>query len=276
MSPQPTISPDGTVTLNLTFPWADIQAAYQQALKHAVTTTEIKGFRKGKAPTDTVEKTIGKQKLYQQAFNQVLTTAYNQAIKTHQLKPLLTPQIKPIKSEENQDWLIQLTTAQMPRVTLTGYQDVVKTALAKDKIWTPDKGQPQKPTQDSQDKTLSLLFDSLLSHFKFPISQLLIDQEKHRALSRLLDQVNQLGMTIDQYLLSSGKTNHQLQQEYALTAETNLRLEFILQAIAQDLKIDPTDADIQKLIDKPLQPQDKPYLKAVLTKRLTIDALLTF
>ncbi len=148
------------------------------------------------------------------------------------------------------------TTSKNPQISLGDYQAEVRGAL---------------PASD--DQKLGLVFDALLKTAKLSVSPILINQEKNQALSRLLDQVNRLGLTIDQYLASKHLTSQQLQEEYATTAVTNIKLEFILQAIAQDLKIKPKSTDIDQLAAKsPDTP--KSYITAILTKRLTIDALL--
>mgnify|MGYP001602774038 CR=1 FL=1 len=243
-------SPDGTITISLTLPWSEIQAAYQNHLKRHAQTIEIKGFRKGKAPLDTGEKTLGKSKLYQHAFSQVFFTTYAQTVQDNHLKPLIAPQVKALDSQEGKDWQIEATTAQAPQFNLGDYQQYLKGK-----------------------KKLEVIFDTLLQHIQFSVSPVLIDEEKSRALAKLLDQVNHLGLTIDQYLSGLGKTTDQIQAEYALTATTNLKLEFILQAIAENLKITPSQAEIDQFIAKsPNTP--KAYITAILTKRLTVDAFL--
>lgn len=262
----PKINPDGTIIFTLTLPWQKIKEAYQRVLADSAKTIEVKGFRKGKAPPDQVAATVGKNKLYEQAFMAVFLSAYTQIITEHQLQPLVAPQIRPLKTSEGQDWEIEATTAQAPQIKVDAYQQVIKGAA--------------KPAPE--DKKLSAVFDSLLDHFKFAVSPLLIDQEKNQALSRLLDQVNQLGLTLDQYLTSTHRTSQQLQQEYALTAATNLRLEFLLQAIAADLHISPAATEIDRVIaqapqadqSKLNQPQERAYIAAILRKRQTVDALL--
>lgn len=208
------IDPNGTITLKLVLPWTDIQAAYQKHLRRHAQTIEIKGFRKGKAPLDTVAQTVGKAHIYQDAFAESFSAAYTQVITKKGLKPLITPQVKGLKTDEGADWHIEATTAQAPQFTLGDYKQYLK-------------GKTK----------LESVFDALLQHIQFSVSPLLIDQAKNQALVRLLDQVNRLGLTIDQYLNSKQLTKEQLQAEYAQTATTQLRLEFILQEIGADLKL---------------------------------------
>ncbi len=203
---------------------------------------------------------------------------YPQTLTHHHLDPLLPPDIKPLHSKTGEDWQIQVTTAQAPQFDITGYQTAVSAALAQDKLWVPGKPSDQSST----DKKLSLIFDALLKRFPFPVSPFLVEHETNRALSRLLDQVNHLGLTIDQYLTSTKRTPQQLRDEYSHTAATNLRLEFILQAIAQDLRITITESKLNEFIakapapdQKQLQtPSQRTHLSYLLRKQAALDALL--
>ncbi|MBI4035129.1 MAG: trigger factor family protein, partial [Candidatus Chisholmbacteria bacterium] len=100
------VDPDGTITLTLTFPWADIKASYSQALKAKAATTEIKGFRPGKAPLEQVAKTLDQSQLYQDAFKELFLKVYPQTLTHHHLDPLLPPDIKPLHSKTGEDWQI--------------------------------------------------------------------------------------------------------------------------------------------------------------------------
>lgn len=221
-----TVAADGSISLNFILPWKDIKAAYQQALYHQAQSLEIKGFRKGKAPLSAVKAASDQTKLYQQAFAQVFSAAYAQAITKHHLQPLLVPQVQPPQIKAGQDWPVQATTAQAPVINLGDYQHYLKGK-----------------------KKLEAIFDTLLQHIQFSVSPLLVNQAKNHALSRLLDQVNQLGLTINQYLASKNLTSGQLQADYATTAQTNLQLEFILQAIAADLNIKPSPTSRRQTLD---------------------------
>ena len=100
---------------------------------------------------------------------------------------------------------------------------------------------------------------------------------------RLYDHTQALGITVDQYLKSLGKTAEQIKQDYHQAATENLKIEFILDRIATDLDIKVTDEEVNDMInasgdqqakDQLNHPEQRAYVKGIIKKRKTIDALL--
>ncbi|MFH0943126.1 MAG: trigger factor [Candidatus Beckwithbacteria bacterium] len=278
--------PKKTFQLEFSVPWDQVKKTYDQVLNQLTKTAKIEGFRPGKAPKDMVEKSIDKGKLYGEVINQLLPLSYAQAISQHQIKPAVSPKITIIKAEENQPWQFKAVSCELPEFKLGDYTASAKGALAKSKLWTPDKGDPTKKQDKELTATqkLNLISQALITDTKIELPDLLIETETNRLLAKLLDQIQKLGLTIDQYAASNNKTIDQLKTEYHLTAENTLKLELILQAIAQDKKFKVEDKDIDALINasgdekvkKQLQsPSERAYLASILKKRQAIDYLLS-
>jgi len=258
---------------------------YDQVLKKVSQETEIKGFRKGKAPIKIVEQNVDKQKLYEEVLKQLLPSVYEAAVKQHNLKPIISPKIQALSLKEGEDWQFKASACEAPEIHLADYQKAVKGELAKEAIWTPDKGKPEKddkkPTK-TYDQKIKLVTKALLDNVKAEISDLLIEDEVNRMLSKFLDQVNSLGMTIDQYLSSKQINQQQLRLSYQKQAEETLKLEFILLAIIKDKKIKIDDSEVDKMIDaapdekikKQLNtPLQRAYISSILAKRKALDYL---
>lgn len=279
--------PKKTFELEFSIPWPIIKKTYQLVLEKAAQETEIKGFRKGKAPLNLVEKSLDKQKVYQEVLNQLLPGSWEKAIKDNHLRPIMVPKIQPVKAEENKDWVFKGTACERPEIKLGKYEQLVKGELSKAKIWTPGKEKPagadlKKDAQQSYDQKIKIVTKVLTEKIKVDIPDLLIEDEVNRMLSRLLDQVNGLGMTIDQYLSSRGNNKEQLRAGFQRQAEATLKLEFILQAIVLDKKIKTEKAEVDKMIqatpDKKAQkkldtPMQRAYISAILAKRKALDYL---
>jgi trigger factor len=270
-----------------------IADTYKHVLEETARSSQVKGFRKGKAPQKMVEEQIGEAKLLESVVEHVLPEAYSSEIKKRDLKPISYPKFTPKKMVKDQDWEFEVEIAQKPKIELGDYKKSVSEAIkkvdgdkAKDDIWVPGKDK-QKAKQESkldEDKRLRAVFDALLGTIKFEVPQLLIDEEVNRALSRLLNQVNKLGLTIDEYLKSMKLTSDKLKAEYAKTAEETLRLELILQEIGLDLKVmvEPSEVDamIATVSDeksrKALEtPEEKYAIRAMLTKQKTVNKLMS-
>ena len=283
--------PQKTFSLEFSVPWAEVKKAYDLVLDQVAKTAKLSGFREGKAPRDLVEKSTDQGKLYGEVVNQLLPISYAKAITEHKLRPAVAPKVQIIKAEPNKPWEFKATSCELPKVTLGDYQKHVKGALASEKIWTPEKAKgfdAQSPEEKQPEQTdtqkFNLIAKTLLEGIKFDLPELLIESERDRLLSRLLEQIQKLGLTIDQYAQSTGKTVDALKLEQAKTAENTLKIELILQAIADDKKLKVEDKEIDKMIDssgddkikKQLNtPSERAYIASVLRKRQVIDYLLS-
>ncbi len=266
--------PKKTFELEFSLPWEQVKKTYDQVLNSVVKSAKIEGFRPGKAPQNLVEKNIDQGKLYGEVINQLIPVSYATSVTEHRLRPAVAPKITIIKAEPNAPWQFKALSCELPEVKLENYEGAVRSSLVKSKLENKELTETQK---------LNLIAKSLLDSVKIELSDLLIESERDRLLAKLLDQVQKLGLTIDQYAASNQKTVDQLKTEYGLTASNSLKLEIILQAIADAKKITADHKEIDKLIaasgDDKLKkqldtPAERAYLGSVLRKRQVIDFLL--
>ncbi|MEA3355056.1 MAG: trigger factor [Patescibacteria group bacterium] len=279
--------PKKTFSLEFSIPWSQVKKTTAKAIDNLSKTAKLTGFRKGKAPKKLVKKSIDTSKLYGEVINQLLPISYSKAVKTHHLRPAISPKIQIIKAEENQAWEFKATSCELPEIKLGDYKKIAKGALAKSKIWTPKKGLPkkqEKPQELSDTQKFNLVLKALMAEIKLELPDLLIDKERDRLLSRLLDQIQKLKLTIDQYATSNNKTVNQIKQEYKKSAEETLKMELIMQTIVNDLKLEVKDKEIDKMIDqagdetvkqKLNTPQERAYIASILKKRQAIDRLIS-
>lgn len=289
--------PNKTFELELTIPQNKVKRVYQEVLAELAKTTQVKGFRQGKAPAKLVEEQVGKQQIYDHVIEHVITDQYLAALKQHHLAPIVSPKIEVVSIEEGKDWVVKATACETPEINLGDWEKAVKGAAAVSKIWTPDQGKPavapkvqdepktatEQTAEPSQQQKLTKIFDTLLKEAQVKLADRLIEEETNRMLSRLLDQVNRLGLTIDQYLTSQNLTAESLRREYQKTAGRTLSLEFILAKIAQEKNLSASEKDIEAMIQavpdekerqKLQSPDQKAYITSILRKRKTIDYLL--
>jgi len=288
MKPEIKKQADGTIEISITIPKKTVNQFYNQALEKLAGEAEIKGFRKGKAPKNLVEKNLGKQKVYQEAIEKIVSQAYIEAIKQNKIKPIVPPKVELLSAQDGQDWQIKITTCERPSVDLGKWKEEVRKELAIEKIWVPGKEKSPLPSEQedqtkNQNQKIEKIFATLLKCAQVKLSPSLVDEEANRMLARLIDQTNKLGLTIDQYLNSIGKTNEALKQEYADQAQRTLKLEFILDEIANQEEIQIKDEEIETMIAKipdektrkMLQTdKQKAHLRQLNRKQQVIDRLL--
>lgn len=266
--------------VEVTVPASLVAKHRQESLEHLAQTTTIKGFRQGKAPLDLVSQQLDPQKVTEHTLNHLIPGLVSAAIKDNQLKPIGSPHLSVKSVAPDADWSFELQIPLLPEIKLGDYQKTIAGVNASASIVVPGKETPKEQTEEAR---LNQIFDKLLETVTFDVPPVLVDEEVNQSLSRLLTQTQKLGLNIDDYLKTLGKEPDQLRQEYEKAATDNLRLELTLEAIAQELKVAVTDQEVQALInatatkeskDKLNTPREMEYIRAILRKRKTIDALL--
>lgn len=272
---------DTSIMLSITIPWNAVKAAYEEVVADTVANAEIDGFRKGKAPRPVVEKTLDPTRVYEEAVKRLIPKEYDAAVKEHSIRPIIMPSIKLKEAKENEDWIIEATVCEKPKVTLKDYKTGIKSLKADKtkKIWVPGED-PKQKDEKPQGPSLSELLTVLTQNVDITIPDILVEEEVNRMLSDLLDQTKKIGLTIDQYLASTKKTADAIKQEYTLQAKTNLTIEFALETIADSESIHVEENEIQAVLDKTQDPKEKEalskqkyYIASVLRRQKTLDFL---
>lgn len=256
---------DHSFEIKIVIPAKIVAEGYQKILKAEKGRTTIKGFRKGQAPLELVEKKLGKDFIYQQLIQKIINDAYLEAIKKHDLKPIIPPKVSLISAEEGKDWQIKITSCETPEVKLGQLKEEVQKSNAKDKIWIPKKGKEGKENKDQareKEQRIQQIISLILKTVTINLPKALIDYELTRKLSNLIDQLQKVGLTIDQYLNSKGITIDQLKEYYRQEIEANWKIELALEKIAEENKIEVSKEEVQKL-----QKTVNPYLASRLLRR---------
>lgn len=261
---------DGTITLTITIPASEIKKEREEIVEDAVKNADLPGFRKGKAPKELVEQNLDKEKAREEILKKLLPKHYIQAVTDHKLKPAINPKIHVTSIDEGEDWRFTAITCETPQITLGDYQKAVKDVTAKSKIVIPGR-QPQPAKFED-------IVQALLKSCLATIPKILTESEADKLLAQTLDEIKRLGLTLDQYLASTNKTPQTLRAEYQLKAEADIKLEAILQSIAQKEKITVSDTEIDEAIKKAKDDNERTHLEqnryllaAILRQQKTLD-----
>ncbi|MCL4354797.1 hypothetical protein M1349_05030 [Patescibacteria group bacterium] len=256
--------PDGTIKLDVTIPAKDIATTRELVVDEYVKNMQVPGFRKGKAPKKTVESKIDPEKLREEILRKLLPKYYIEAVTEHKLNPILNPKIHIHKiNGDNEDWNFEALTCEAPVINLGSYKDSIKKITAKAKIVIPGKEQQQVSFDD--------IVKELLVSVKVTIPQIIIDQEVDRLLAQSLDEIKKLGLTLEQYLGSTGRTAADLRKEYEIKATNDVKLEFALQKIADEEKITVEEKEIDEAINQAKSDAEKQNLQ---TNRYLLSSIL--
>src|SRR3990167_11339501 len=163
--------PQKTFELDFSLPWTQVKTTFELVMKQLVKESDLKGFRKGKAPRELIEKQVDKGKIYGEVINQLLPVSYAEAVKKHNLKPALAPKITIVSAEEEKTWQFKAKSCELPEVKLGNYEGTVRSALVKSNLEKKELNQTQK---------FNLIAQALIAEVKLDLPELLIESERDR------------------------------------------------------------------------------------------------
>ncbi len=279
--------PKSTVEILVKLTWAEIQAAYQTSFTLLHAQFEMEGFRKGKVPKELAEKNINKDQVYSHLIRELMPKIYEDIVKKENLMPILSPKIELIKAKENEDWELKITVAEKPVVKLKDYKKKVQEAkkgLKADDIWVPGK-EPQpsaeKDANQKKEKALNVSLEAVLAEAECELPPLLIEEELDRRLSQMVDDVQKIGLSMDKYLQTRNLTMESVKERLTKEITDMYKLEFILQSIADEEKLEVKDTDLAVLFANIKEEKDRKAAEAnsyfyasVLRKQKALDFII--
>jgi FKBP-type peptidyl-prolyl cis-trans isomerase (trigger factor) len=293
--PDSMIGPNTIVPLTLA--WKTIEPVYQEVLKNSAKRVKTAGFRPGKVPTKIAAEMIGQERLVEETLKKVLPPVYQAALKTKDLHPLTQPEFRPTKLEMGSDWEVEAHIAEKPEIKVKGFEKLAKKGkaeaekeikdLAKTKKDQPTDGQDATEPKAADDKEIRLrhIFRELVQELKPKLPELLIKEETRAELERLARSLNQVNLTLDDYLARRQISFEHLSAELATQVMTQLQLEFILEQISDEQKMTATEADFKPYLDRitdektkkqySQDPEYKAYLTRVVNRQKVLDYLLS-
>lgn len=112
------------VKIEITVLAADFDAAVDKAFKKNAPKISIPGFRKGKAPRNVIERTYGKEIMFEDAFDIVAQPAYEAAILENKLEPVSHPTVDIVQIANGKDMIFTAEVYIKPEVELGEYKGI--------------------------------------------------------------------------------------------------------------------------------------------------------
>ena len=277
--------PNGTIRLTITIPAVDVKKTWEEVMLEVAKNAEVQGFRKGKAPRKLVEEKVDKEKIREEVLKKLLPIAYTEAVKSQGIKPIINPKIHVEKIDdpstlseqsESKGWQFTALTCEAPIIKLGKYKEAIQIITAKSKIILRENPQAGGPIPAKFEDIVKALLDNVTAE----IPSILIDNETDRLLSQTLEDVKKLGLTLDQYLSSTGKNPQILREEYKKKAENDVKLEYTLSKIAEEEKITVEEKEIEEAVRASKSDDERKNLEAnryllasILRQQKTLDFL---
>lgn len=263
---------DGTVQITFTLPQTLIAQHEEHSLQEMAKTVKVPGFRPGKAPLDQVKSRVSSEKLVERTLSQILPKAFSDAIDEHSLKPATYPKFEILSQGE--EWQIRAVTCEIVEFDLGDYKNTAAGTIRAASL-TKELSKEEK-----EQKVIQALVESI----KVTIPHILIEEEVNARLAQLLERIEKLGLTLDGYLASIGKSVETLRGEYEQQTKQAISLELILNKIAALDKIEVDHEEVHKAIaamsadpkqDPHANPDQHRAIESILRRRAVLDSLLT-
>lgn len=256
---------DKTCEISASIPAKTVSQQRQEVIKEKASQVGVKGFRKGRAPAAMIEKDLDSDEILQALIRKIVTQVYEEAINKHQLRAIIPPKVELVSAEAGKDWRIKITTCELPEIVIDDLEEEIKKAHAKSKIWTPgkDKGDPKDKEQQDKEVRMQRVIELIIQKSKLTLPEILMEYELNQKLVGLVDQAQDVGLKIDQYLASKKISLEQLKDQYRRQIEANWKVDLALEKIADQRKIVVSEEETKKYQGTKVDP----YLAARIIRR---------
>jgi len=116
--------PTSEAVLEVDVTWDELEKASEKAYRKLVQKVDIQGFRRGKAPRSILERKLGKEYIYQEGLDDLISEAYRNTLKEHDLTPISQPKLDAPTFEMGQSYHFSLTVPILMPVELGDYHSL--------------------------------------------------------------------------------------------------------------------------------------------------------
>ncbi len=116
--------PTSEAVLEVDLTWDELEKASDKAYRTLVQKVDVQGFRRGKAPRSLLERRLGKEYIYQQGLDDLISETYRNTVKEHELVPLTQPELDAPVFEIGQPYHFSLKVPVITPVELGDYSSL--------------------------------------------------------------------------------------------------------------------------------------------------------
>ncbi len=290
--------PNAEIKLIVTLENSKVREIHDKVVAKLVANSEIKGFRKGKAPADEVLKNADFSKIEGETVSELLKTYYPGIVKEKGIFPYSNPKIDLKEFAIDKDFKFEATIALKPEYKIADYKKIVADLLKEidkenakiekeiekgnEKDSNTENNEETKEVSKKRELTAEEVINKIIEKSEFTISELIVNEETDRLLERFITQIKGLNLNVDQLLKAQNKSYDDLLADHKLMATNNIKSEFILNQIVKDNSLEASDSEVdefiknlgdEKLIAQFSNPAEKWYIKGIIEKNKSLDYL---
>ena len=228
-------------------PAEEFQTFVEKAILKLGENVAVEGFRKGKAPKETIEKILGQEAILKTASQECVRDNYLKVVKDESLEPLGQPEISVLKLALNNPFEFKAVVTVLPEITIADYQEIVPKIKKREVKVTLEEIEKLKQEKEriEREKLRQEILDKIAAGSKMEIPEVLIDSEKNRMLATIKEQVPQmLGIGFEEYLKKINKTEKEISDSFLPEAERRIKNSLVLREIQKREKIEIPEKEL--------------------------------
>jgi len=280
--------PKSKIETLVEIPVEEFDKFMEAALSEFVKELEVEGFRKGMAPRELVARKAGDARILERASKIAIEDSYQKVITENKLEPLGYPEVEIVRLAKGESFEYIFIISVFPEVALGDYKEVAKQITFKEPEVTDDDIRKLKMEKVRHEKEhiREDLLDKLRVIATIEVPEAMVARETERMMEDLRRKTPQaLNMPFEEYLKKIKKTENELRATFNDDNEKKIKNFLILQEIAKTEKIEPTEKEVEDVIEKvtsgePKENLDlnylKEYYKDIVKNEKVFDLLETF
>ena len=280
--------PKSKIETLVEIPVEEFDKFMEAALSEFVKELEVEGFRKGMAPRELVARKAGDARILERASKIAIEDSYPKVITENKLEPLGYPEVEIVRLAKGESFEYKFIISVFPEVALGDYKEVAKQITFKEPEVTDDDIRKLKMEKVRHEKEhiREDLLDKLRVIATIEVPEAMVARETERMMEDLRRKTPQaLNMPFEEYLKKIKKTEDELRATFNDDNEKKIKNFLILQEIAKTEKIEPTEKEVEDVIEKvtsgePKENLDlnylKEYYKDIVKNEKVFDLLETF
>jgi len=253
-------------------PAEEFQTFVEKAILKLGENVAVEGFRKGKAPKETIEKILGQEAILKEASQECVRDNYLKVVKDESLEPLGQPEISVLPARNaspparqpdgshggghsdaggklaiNNPFEFKAVVTVLPEITIADYQEIVPKIKKREVKVTLEEIEKLKQEKEriEREKLRQEILDKIAAGSKMEIPEVLIDSEKNRMLATIKEQVPQmLGIGFEEYLKKINKTEKEISDSFLPEAERRIKNSLVLREIQKREKIEIPEKEL--------------------------------
>lgn len=116
--------PSSEAVLDVEISWDEMEKASDKAYRKLVKEVDVQGFRRGKAPRSLLERKVGKEYIYQEGLDDLISNVYRNTLQEHELTPISQPKLDAPMFEMGQPYHFNLTVPIITPPVLGDYRSL--------------------------------------------------------------------------------------------------------------------------------------------------------